>query len=184
MQPGSGGSSRRQCCRPCGPGEPRSLPGSHLAPAAEPGEPRQPRPARPLAPVPPVTAPPRNGDHRAQEQLLNPPGLAARAGDRPAGSAAPRRGPAGRGSAALGPGAARTRTRPGHRSSPSGRSDRPPAGSSSACCGSYLFPATHPGTATAGLPPEHDAFRSGNLSLSRSCHLLTCLKILQNPRKG
>lgn len=85
MQPGSAGSSRRQCCRPCGPGAPRSLPGSHLAPAAEPGEPRQPRPS---APCPPAGARPAR-DCTAQEWRPPRPGAAPE----PLGTGCPRRGP-------------------------------------------------------------------------------------------
>lgn len=84
-------------------------PRAHLARRPSPGSRG---PARPPAGArPAVTAAPRNGDHRAQEQPLSPPGPAACTGDRPAGCG--------------GPGAAGTRTRPGQRSSPSGRSERP-----------------------------------------------------------
>lgn len=118
MQPGSGGPSRRQRCRACGAGAPRSRPALtwHRRPSPA-SRGRRALPGPGARPARDSTAqewrPPRPG------AAPEPPGPAARARHRPAGSAAAEAG-------AGGPGAAGTRTRPGHGSSPSGRSDRPP----------------------------------------------------------
>lgn len=141
MRAGSGCSSRR----PAG----REPPRAHLAGRPSPGSrgrARPPCPARPLAPgpLPPVTPPPRNGDHRAREQPPNPPGQLPAPGT-------DLRGPAGRGSAALGPG-----TAPGAPAGPALRRLR-----------LLLAPRYSPGLCHGGASPEHDAFRSGNLSLPR-----------------
>lgn len=71
-----------------------------------------------LAPVPPVTPPPRNGDHRAQEQPPSPRDRLPAPGTDLRGAPRPRRGPAGRGPLALGHGPGTAPAPPAARTDP------------------------------------------------------------------